>query len=175
MWNVDDSDSWHALFVATGQEEKVKKSLEMILSNEIQFIVPMREMRERKEGKWHQVKRKLFPGYVLLKGRITAKIYYRIKETTGLIKLLRDEEEPLKIQEKELEILNILINNNDGNIGVSTAFKENEKVKIIEGPLVGLEGLIESVNKRKGRAKVKLEFLGEKRIVELGVKFVDKI
>ena len=175
MWNMDNTESWHALFVTTGHEEKVKKALEAIFQDEIKSIVPKRELRERKAGKWHKVKRTLFPGYVLIKGRITIETYYRIKKIPMLAKLLKDESGPLKIEEKELEVLNILLKDDDENIGFSTAYKEGQKVKIIDGPLVGLEGHIQSVDTRKGRAKVNIDFLGSPRTVQLGINFVDKI
>ena len=174
-----DKENWYALFVATGQEERVKKILETNLQNEtdnhLKFVIPVRELRERKAGKWKMVKRKLFPGYILVKGNIDVETYYILKKESGIAKLLRDEEEPLKIQEDELRVLKILTRDKEGYIGISNAFKENDKIKITDGPLAGLEGLIESVNARKGRAKVRLNFLGEKRLVELGINFVDKI
>jgi len=72
-------------------------------------------------------------------------------------------------------VLNVLIDNQDGNIDISTAYKEDEEIKVVEGPLLGLEGRIESVNARKGRARVRLEFLGDTRLVDLGLDFIDKI
>ena len=92
-----------------------------------------------------------------------------------LTNLLKDEDGPLKIEEKELEVLNILISNKDGTVGISTAYIENEKVKVANGPLVGLEGYIQSIDTRKGRAKIKIDFLGDTRIVQLGIDFIDKI
>ncbi|WP_105618944.1 antiterminator LoaP [Vallitalea okinawensis] len=175
MWGNEDLKAWYALFVLGGQEEKVKKSLDAEYGNEMEVIIPTRQLRERKAGQWYQVKRKLFPGYVLIKSKMTVETYYQIKDTPGLIKLLRDEEEPLKIQDEELEVLNILIKNREGNIGISILFKENDQVKVVDGPLVGLEGLIKDINKRKGRAKVKLQFLGEERVIDLGIELVDKI
>ncbi len=175
MWNTANSETWHALFVTTGHEEKIKKALDKYFESQLRFIVPKRELKERKAGKWHIVKKTLFPGYILVKGKITTEAYYGIKTIPMLANLLKNEDGPLIIEEKELQLLKILINNNDGNIGISTAYKENEKVKVNNGPLVGLEGLIQSVDMRKGRAKVKLDFLGETRTVQLGIDFVDKI
>ncbi len=175
MWNIDKKESWHALFVTTGHEDKVKKAIEATFKDEIKSIVPKRELRERKSGKWHIVKRTLFPGYVLIKGKITIETYYRIKEIPMLANLLKDESGPLKIEEKELEVLNILLKNGEENIGISTAYKEGQKVRIIDGPLVGLEGHIQSVDTRKGRAKLNIDFLGSPRTVQLGINFVDKI
>mgnify|MGYP001091639040 CR=1 FL=1 len=170
-----ERENWYALFVSSGHEEKVKKVLEMTLGEAIEAIVPKRELRERKEGKWTVVTRKLFPGYVLVKGNIDIEIYYKIKSIPMLANFLRDEDGLLTIDEKELLTLNIITNHKDGNLEISKAFKEKNKIRIIDGPLAGLEGYIDSVDTRKGRAKVKIEFLNEIREIQLGIEFVDKI
>lgn len=65
--------------MTTGQEEKTKTAIESTFED-IKAIVPTRELRERKSGKWEIVKRKLFPGYVLLKGEISVEDYYKMKD-----------------------------------------------------------------------------------------------
>jgi transcriptional antiterminator NusG len=40
-------------------------------------------------------------------------------------------------------------------------FDENSKIIVIEGPLAGLEGKIVKVDRRKGRAKIKLDIYGD--------------
>ena len=54
-------------------------------------------------------------------------------------------------------------------IGFSDVLFENGKVKVVDGPLLSMEGQIISIDQRKGRAKVLLAFLGEERTVELGI------
>lgn len=174
LW-ITQTDSWHAIYVLTGQEEKVKNALDKHFAEQLKSIIPKRELRERKGGKWHQVQRKLFPGYVLVKGTITSELYYQIKNLPMLTNLLKSEEGPLSIEEHELEVLNILFSDEEGTIGFSTAYKEHDQVQVLSGPLVGLEGYIQSVDKRKGRARVKIEFLGQVRTVELGIHVLDKI
>lgn len=173
--NLQDKEAWYVLFVSSNQEEKVKKILEKEIGDEFKFIVPTRELRERKDGKWLNVKRKLFPGYVLIKGIMNIDIYYKLKKINGIIKLLSNEEEILTVDENELRILKILIDNDGNNIGISSLYKENDVVKIIAGPLMGLEGQIIKIDYRKGRAKVSLRFMNEERVVELGIEVVDKI
>ncbi|MBU3159847.1 antiterminator LoaP [Clostridium frigoris] len=173
--HLKKQEAWYVLFVNTNQEEKVKKILEKEVGDEYKFIVPTRELRERKNGKWHNVKRKLFPGYVLIKGIMNIETYYKLKKVPGIIKLLSSENEVLTVDESELRVLKILIDNDDNNIGISMLYKENDDVKIVEGPLMGIEGQIVKVDGRKGRAKVSLNFMNEERIVELGIEVVDKI
>jgi len=153
----------------------VKKILEKEVGDEYQFIVPTRELKERKDGKWRSVKRKLFPGYILIKGVMNIDTYYKLKKIPGIIKLLSSEDEVLTVDESELRVLKILIDNDGNNIGISSLYRENDGVIIVAGPLMGLEGQIIKIDYRKGRAKVSLRFMNEERVVELGIEVVDKI
>jgi transcriptional antiterminator NusG len=171
---IENKEAWYALFVKANNEEKVKKILEREMGDDYSFIIPKRKLRERKGGNWHFVKRKLFPGYVLVRGILSLEDYYHLKTVPGILRLLKSEDKVLTIDEKELEVLRVLIDKEENVIGISTLYKENDAIKIIDGPLTGFEGQIVSVNGRKGRAKVRLSFLNEERIVELGVQLVKK-
>ena len=50
------------------------------------------------------------------------------------------------------------MDNINGEIGFSKVFKKGENVTVIDGPLKGLEGMIIKIDKRKGRAKVRMSF-----------------
>lgn len=169
---IDDRPKWYALFVATGQEDDVKERLKFRFDeNELKVLVPKRKMRERKNGKWDYKLRILFPGYVLLNGRIQTDEYYRLKDIPGVIKLLKDKYDPLEIDESEIEIIGKLICNNEV-IGISDVYVEGGRISVIDGPLVGMEGLIKAFDRRKGRVKLLLNLLGEPRVVELSVSMV---
>ncbi len=161
-------DNWYALFVLTGEEENVKERLKYRFRDELRILVPKRKLRERKRGKWIHCIKTLFPGYILINGDLSVEQYYRLKGVPGLLMLLRNGYEPLKISQEEMVILNRLICN-DETIGFSSVLVENGRVAVIDGPLVSQEGIIVSVDHRKGRAKVKLNFLGEPRLVDLGI------
>lgn len=169
-----EHEAWYVLFVLARQEEKIKQRLEIELGDSFQFIIPKRKLRERKGGKWRFVTRKLFPGYIFIRGRVTVDWYYRIKSIPDIIRFLRDEDEVLRVDEQELKVLNILVGKSD-TVEMSTVYKKEDKIQVIDGPLQGLEGQIASINRRKGRAKVKINFLNQQKVVELGVNVVDKI
>lgn len=170
-----NDEAWYVLFVNTNQEEKVKRILEKEMEEGYKFIVPTRELRERKKGEWHYVRKKLFPGYVLIKTSMNIENYYKFKKIPGIIKLLRNEEEILTVSEKELKVLQMLLNNTENNIGISTIYRDKDNIRIISGPLLGLEGQIIKIDSRKGRAKVNFNFMNEVRILELGIESVEKI
>lgn len=162
------SDRWYALFVVTGDEENVKERLQYRFNDKFRVLVPKRKLRERKDGKWEHIIRTLFPGYVLINGFLDITDYYAMKGIPGLLKLLRSGSELLEINPWEMEIIGQLICN-DETIGFSDVLIENGRVIVVDGPLLSMEGYIVSINKRKSRAKVRLDFLGEERTVELGI------
>lgn len=160
--------NWYVLHVETGSEENVKKVLNRI--NGVKAVIPIQEKLERRQGQERLVLRVIFPSYVFVKLELTPEIYYRIRDTPRVYNFLGSEK-PESM--KNNEILHILqMCNEEDVIGISDAIIEGRNIKVIKGPLLGLEGQITQVNKRKGRVKVIFDILDHKRIVELSVNFV---
>lgn len=171
MYEEHHQDKWYALFVVTGEEDRVKERLSYRFSDEFKVLVPKRRLRERKNGNWFFNTRVLFPGYVLLYGNIDIDNYYKMKRIPGLLKLLRSNNDILEIGNREMYLISKLISNGDV-IGFSNILLENGKVRVIDGPLLSMEGIIKEIDYRKGRAKVIMNFLGEERTVDLGISII---
>ena len=167
MLRTDDGN-WYALFVVTGEEDNVKERLKYRLKDRFRLLVPKRRLKERRDGVWRPRIRTLFPGYVLMNGTIDTEAYYLMKGVPGLLRLLRSGFEPFRIEREEMAVINRLICNSE-TIGYSSVLVENGRVIVVDGPLVSLEGQIIRINHRKGRAEVRLNFMGEPRTVELGI------
>ncbi|MCX7920942.1 MAG: antiterminator LoaP [Clostridia bacterium] len=169
MQHNNANDKWYAAFVLTGEEDNVKERLKYKFRDKnLRVLVPKRKLRERKNGIWENRVRTLLPGYVLLNGRIGIEEYYYLKGIPGLVRILSDKSEPLEINKDEISVISKLICN-DEIVGTSNVLIDGSRVEVIDGPLLGLDGLIESIDKRKGRAKVRLNLLGEPRVVELSI------
>jgi transcription termination/antitermination protein NusG len=175
MRHFEDGGRWYALFVLTGEEDKVKKRLEYRFRySKLKFIVPKRKLMERKEGKWEEKVRTIFPGYILVNGYIGVEDYYFLVGIPGLLRVLKDTCEPLEIPEQDIAVLKKLICNSD-IIEHSSVLVESGKVVVVDGPLLGLEGLIQSIDKRKGRARVRLNFACEPRLVDLSIFIIQPV
>lgn len=168
----DSQDNWFTAFVKTGEEDNVKERLLFrFTGSNVKFLVPKRRLRERKNGTWEYKIRTLFPGYVLINGAIGVDEYYTMKDVPGLIKVLKDKSGLLQIEQPEISVISRLICNNE-IIGSSSIYMQGSRVVVIDGPLLGLDGLIDSIDKRKGRVKIRLNFIGETRLVDLSVSMV---
>ena len=102
---------------------------------------------------------------------IYLKDYEFFNNVPGVIKLLKDGEGPQEISKHEISIISQLIQSGD-TIGFSNAHFEGERIVITSGPLHGMDGYIMAIDKRKGRAKVRLNIMGQPRVVELSIVFV---
>jgi transcription termination/antitermination protein NusG len=175
MRNFEGDGKWYALFVLTREEDNVKERLEYrFRDSKLKFIVPKRKLMERKKGKWEEKVRTLLPGYVLANGYMGVEEYYLLGGIPGLIGVLKDTYEPLEIPEQDIAVLRKLICNGEV-IDHSSVLVESGKVIVVDGPLLGLEGLIQSIDKRKGRAKVRLNFACEPRLVDLSISIIQMV
>ena len=57
---------------------------------------------------------------------------------------------------------------------ISVGVMEGDKVKIVEGPLVGKESMIKKINKHKRQAVVEINFMGENRLITIGLDIIRK-
>jgi transcriptional antiterminator NusG len=172
MCPKDEQEKWYALFVVTGEEEKVKERLQYrLMGKDIRILVPKRKLRERRKGIWETKLRVIFPGYVLINGIIGIEEYYVLVGVPGLIAMLKDKSGLLEIHEHEIHIINKLMGNSE-IIETSSVMFDGPRIIVVDGPLKGLEGLIEEVDKRKGRAKVRLNLIGAPRVVDLSISMI---
>lgn len=162
---------WYVLHVLTGRELDVKKS-----ASDFGFdcLVPRRKMKECKSGVWKEVDRLLIPGYVFIKAQMTDESYYRLKGIAGVIDILRGAStSPTPITDEEMQIILSLTNEGD-LVGLSDVFIDGDKIEIISGPLLGLQGNIRKVDKRRFRAKIAFTLAGQEKTVEIGINVIRK-
>lgn len=165
---------WYALFVKTGKEDNVRVFIENHLSDRnIGILIPRRKIMERRRGKLYEKVKLLVPGYVLIKANMSVDLYYELKELPGLIKVLRDEYGPVEVLEDEMAVLLALTDSGDV-IGFSEVYRQGDSIRVKDGPLKGLEGIIETYNHRKGRVRIRLDVMGQVRFVDLGGHHVAK-
>ena len=53
-------------------------------------------------------------------------------------------------------------------------FDENDRIVVIEGPLKGIEGNIIKVDKRKQRAKIRVDFAGTVHTLDLSFEDIER-
>ncbi|NOU64738.1 antiterminator LoaP [Paenibacillus sp. LMG 31461] len=186
---------WYALYVETGREDLVRTMIHRFLDKSlVHAIVPRRKLKEKKQGRTYEVFRKLFPGYVLVNTQMDVNTYYGLKNIPGYYRLLnrfrnRDNnevfdgnnlEEVLEnylfstIDDEEMTLILQLIDDEE-TIDYSTIYVENSNVTVYNGPLKGKESIIKKIDKRKRRAQISLEFMGNEMSLDVGIEVLATI
>ncbi|BCJ94320.1 transcription termination/antitermination protein NusG [Anaerocolumna cellulosilytica] len=171
--------NWYAIFVETGFEDEVclfinKRKIQIYNNIEYNLLVPKRRIYERKQGVRREVTKIMFPGYVLLETNNINEFYSRTRGGPHIIKFLKNNYNFLEVGVDEIkQILHMV--DQEGFINISQALIMNDRIKIMEGPLLGQEGIIKKIDKRKGRAKVQFTINYNTLLIDLGIDIIQKI
>jgi transcriptional antiterminator NusG len=138
-------------------------------------LVPEETLVTTANGKKKTIKKKFFPGYVLIKMIMNDKTWHLVKSTdkiTGFIGGTLDK--PAPITNEEAAYMTSQMEEGFKKPRTSINFTEGESVKVIEGPFTNFVGTIEAVNE-KGKVKVNVSIFGRPTPVELDFTQVEKV
>jgi transcription termination/antitermination protein NusG len=177
---------WYALHVLSGQEKKVKESLERRAKTDEmgdlirEVVIPTERVSEVKRGKKIESERKLHPGYVYInmylrdeEKKLVERTWYFVRETNGVIGFA-DGDNPQPIRPSEVEIMLGQMREREEKVLPKVAFSIGDKVKVGDGPFQNQEGLIEAVDMERGKLKVSVNMFGRSTSLELEYWQVDK-
>jgi transcriptional antiterminator NusG len=169
-----------AIQVETRQEEKfIKLFRAQNPEKRISLYFPRRELRIRKLGRVQTKLAPVFAGYVFAEFKRIDELmhcHYALRHTNGFFRFLPSNYHIRQLQGSDLEIALHFIHRLGQIAGVSkVCFDENDKIVVKEGPLLGLEGHIVQIDRRKGRAKIKLDMYNEVFSIDLAFEVLEKV
>jgi transcriptional antiterminator NusG len=137
---------------------------------------PQRRIDIRRKGRIRQSLQAVFPGYVFIEAQNNEEIVchqWAFRRTTGFFRFLKSNQEITPLANRDLELVLHFIKNVGPVAGRSRVyFNENSRIVVVEGPLLGLEGRIVKVDKRKGRAKIKLDIYEDSFSIDLAFEVI---
>ncbi len=168
--------NYYAVQVQTGQEEKIINNVQNILSSrksQQHFIFPKRTLKIRRAGIQKEEAKPVFPGYFFIEiEKIDTELYNTLRHTKGFYRFLKNNKEITPLVGKDLSILHHFLQFGQTISTSQVYFDENDRICVTSGPLKGLEGFIIKVDKRKKRAKVKMDFANENLLIDLGFELI---
>lgn len=178
--------NYYVLQVAPREEEKTEQHIRKVLSDDWyeECFHPTRLIRKKFHGKWVDVREKLLPGYVFITTENAQDLYLQLKKIPLLTKMLgKDAEHFAKLSAQEEEWLDRLFCPGAGEagpcgrneVGLSQIdVQEGNRIRIISGPLVDMEGMIKRINLHKRIAEVEVPFMNGSTVIHLGVEMVER-
>ncbi len=174
--------NWYVVHTYSGYENKVKANLEkrvesMGMSDKIfRVIVPEEEETDFKNGKKKIVKRKVFPGYVLVEIVMTDDSWYVVRNTpgvTGFVGSAGSGSKPTPLLDEEVHVILKRMGVEEKRIDIN--FELAETVRVKEGPFAKFTGSIEEIDKDKAKIKVLVNMFGRDTPVELDFTQIEKL
>lgn len=174
--------NWYVVHTYSGYENKVKTNLEkrvetMGMQDKIfRVIVPEEEETDIKNGKKKTVKRKVFPGYVLVEIIMTDDSWYVVRNTpgvTGFVGSAGSGSKPTPLLPEEINTILKSLGVEEKRIDID--FELGETVRVKEGPFANFTGSIEEIDKDKAKLKVLVNMFGRDTPVELEFTQIDKL
>lgn len=199
---------WYIVQCYSGYENKVKTNLEMraqtlgVDEHIHEVVVPIEEVTELRDGKRKQVKRKLLPGYVLVRMVLEDAAWSVVRDTPGVTSFVGNEGKPTPVKIREVakfllppETAKPVAAEEGGEeagavdvsaTGVATPpkpasesvvvdYEVGESVTILSGPFASVSATISEIDTANNRLKAMVSIFGRETPVELEFDQVEKL
>lgn len=172
---------WFVVHVLSGFEHRVCKTLkERILNYKMaeqfsEILLPEETVVANVKGKKRNMKKKFFPGYILIKMIMNDQTWHLVKNTDKITSFVGgDKNKPTPISDDEARQLTNQAAEGFKKTRNAASFVSGDSVKVIEGPFASFVGTVEAVNE-KGKLKVNVSIFGRPTPVELDFSQVEKV
>ena len=194
---------WYIIQCYSGYENKVKTNLDMraqtleVEDSIFEVVVPIEQVLESKDGKKKIVKRKLLPGYVLVRAELNDAAWSVIRETPGVTSFVGNEGNATPV--KTRDVAKFLMPNEapstKGDAAPNEAegeqvvdmpekevakkyahdFEVGEAVTILSGPLAAVSATISEIDPETGKMQGLVSIFGRETPVELSPTEIERI
>ena len=177
---VDSEMKWYILKVQVNRESSICDALQRrvkMAGMESMFgevLVPTEDVREfTKSGRQRIVKRKLYPGYIVVRMIINDDTWFLVRETSGIGDFTGAVGKPAPLEESEIEriVASTKIGEDEekgeDQIKVQFPYKTGDRVRVKEGYFQNHEGEVSAIDERNGRITVMINIFGRPNPVEL--------
>ena len=173
---------YYVVQVKTGKEQQ---AIEDILKNkpddpDFDVFAPFRISIRKYKGVERQVIERCFPGYVFVETNNVQDLFVQLYWTPGFTKLLGREADTnnfVPLDKDEARMIDILYSRNNGRITQisNIEVREGEMIRILDGPLMGLETKIKKVNLHKRKVTIEYVMCGRLVTSDIAINIVTNI
>jgi len=165
---------WYILKVQSNREDSIRDALlrRIRIQGLTDFfgdiVVPIEKVTEFKNGKKRVVKRKLYPGYIVVNMELNDDTWFLVRETGGIGDFTGSGGKPSPMLESEVKkIIQKPEEAAEEGPKIDLKYKKGDKVKINEGMFENYEGEVDSIDMSNGRVTVMINIFGRSVPVEL--------
>jgi len=172
---------WYVLRVASGQEDRVRRGLESrvkargVEAKIPRILVPTETVTEIRGNSKRTIRRKIYPGYVIVEMEMEEGTWSLVRETPGVGDFIGSHGKAEPMAQEEVQKLLGQVSKETEKPKVNIEFKKGDAVKIKEGPFENYDGVIEEVDAAQGTVTVIITVFNRPTPVKLGYWQVEAI
>lgn len=174
-----ENAKWYVVSVYSGLEKSVVEGIKFqagkrgLLDRFEDFLVPSEQTIEMRRNTRVTVTRNCFPGYVLVKVRMSDEVWSLICSVPRVNGFL-GAKKPQPVPESEVARVMAQVRESQEKPRNVISFETGEVIKVCEGPFTSFTGTIEEVDDQKERLTVSIMIFGRPTPIELEFNQVEK-
>jgi len=177
---IDKSNArWYVIHTYSGYEDRVCTNLKqrietMDMEDKIfQALVPTKKTIELKDGIKKEIRKKVFPGYVLVQMALTDDSWYVVRNTPNVTGFVGMGNKPTPLG--DLEVNKILKNMGREAPAFKVDFEKGESVEVLSGPFAKFVGKVSEIDEDRGKVTVLVTVFDRETPMELNFTQVKRV
>jgi transcriptional antiterminator NusG len=172
---------WFVIHTYSGFENKVAEAIQSRakifgMADKIsRVLVPTEKVVEVRNKQKREMEQKFFPGYVLVEMELTDETWHLVRSTPKVTGFVGSGARPVALSEDQVEDIMKQMEAGAEKPKPKSVFQHGDKVRVIDGPFVGFQGVVEDTNPERGRMKVVVPVFGRPTPVELEYYQVERL
>ncbi|MES2691164.1 MAG: UpxY family transcription antiterminator [Bacteroidota bacterium] len=167
---MSGAEKWYALYTNPRAEKKVAETLSAKgFENYLPLQTTLKQWSDRKK----KVQEPLFKSYIFIKTDI-ARFLYEVLSINGIVKFIKTGKEISPVREEIIQAIKLSLLHFDAVELSPVKFALHEKVKVIAGPLAGIEGHVAELSSNQYFA-IHIEQLGTSMLVKIPSRHLQQV
>ncbi len=178
---ISSEPRWYVAHTYSGYENKVKANLEKIIENRglqdviMDIRIPVETIQEENgtdevgNAVVKEVENKIFPGYVLVKMKMSDATWHVVRNIRGVTGFVGPGSKPVPLTDEEVAAIGVEVRQ------IRLDYEVGDSVTVTSGPLKGYIGTVEEISEDKKKIKVLVSMFGRETPLELDSESAEKL
>ena len=162
---------WYVIQVINGREDVMRERIERVVPQSAmqELFYPQYQTEIKVHGEWVNTTKPLFPGYLICDTADPRTVQQYLLRMGDFARVLSQDAQFVPLAKEETQLIGSFTNRGDRVVPMSEALKDGDQVVVTAGPLLGHEGLIKTINRRKSTAYLELDLCGRRVTTRVGL------
>jgi transcriptional antiterminator NusG len=172
---------WFVVHTYSGFENKVAEAIQSrakifgMADRITRVLVPTEKVVEVRKKQKRETEQKFFPGYVLVEMDLTDDTWHLVRSTPKVTGFVGSGTKPVALPAEQVDDILRQMEAGAEKPKPKSVFQKGDKVRVIDGPFVNFQGVVDDINPERGRMRVTVPVFGRPTPVELEYYQVERL